>query len=164
VTSIGGGLGIVYNDVLTSLSGLDNIDAASIDSLFIYNNTALSSCEVKSVCDYLANPTGTIEIYDNAPGCNSQVEVEEACTESVEELYAEDYLSLFPNPAIHVVNISIHDGLEVEEVTIYTLTGQQLMQERPVSNTIDISHLQQGMYIVEVVIENTRFRQKLLVE
>ena len=31
-------------------------------------------------------------------------------------------------------------------------------------STIDISHLQPGMYIVEVVFENMKIRQKLLVQ
>ncbi|MCD4730087.1 MAG: T9SS type A sorting domain-containing protein, partial [Bacteroidales bacterium] len=69
------------NDALSSLTGLDNIDASSIDLLYIYDNFSLSTCEVHSVCDYLINPTGTVEIHDNSPGCNSQEEVEEACEE-----------------------------------------------------------------------------------
>jgi len=79
LTSIAGILRIVINDALMSLSGLDNIDAASIDGLYMYDNISLSSCDVHSVCDYLVSPNGTIEIHDNAPGCNSQDEVEEAC-------------------------------------------------------------------------------------
>jgi hypothetical protein len=79
LTSIGGSLEIEDNDLLNSLSGLDNIDASTISSLSIFWNLALSTCEVQSVCDYLANPNGTIEIYANAPGCRSQEEVEAAC-------------------------------------------------------------------------------------
>jgi len=164
VTSIGGGLWVEANDALTSLMGLDNIDATSISELNILNNPLLSICEVESVCDYLVAPGGTVEIHDNATGCNSQQEVEEACTESVEEINSKDYLSIFPNPAKHKVSISTDDGKEVDEVTIYTLTGQQVLQKRHVDGTIDISHLQPGMYIVEVTIENTRIRQKLLVQ
>jgi hypothetical protein len=67
------------NPALTSLTGLENIDAGSISSLHIENNYLLSTCEVQSICDYLVAPNGTISIYGNAPGCNSQQEVEEAC-------------------------------------------------------------------------------------
>ena len=79
LTSIGGELGVLYNDNLISLTGLDNIDAGSISNLTIHHNTSLTQCEVLSICDYLASPSGTIEIHDNATGCNSQEEVEEAC-------------------------------------------------------------------------------------
>ena len=77
--SVGGTLEIYDNDVLTSLTGLDNIYAGSINNLYIYDNGSLSTCEVQSVCDYLAIPNGTISIAQNAPGCNSPEEVEEAC-------------------------------------------------------------------------------------
>jgi len=84
LTMIGGGIRIggqysSANSVLNSLAGIDNIDAASIASIYIVNNQSLSSCDVKSICDYLAAPNGTISISNNAPGCNSKWEVEEAC-------------------------------------------------------------------------------------
>ena len=165
LTSIGGELGIVNNPVLTSLTGLDNIDATSIDMLNIYHNSSLSTCEVQSICDYLSNPSGWIDISDNAIGCNSIEEVEEACEDfSVEEQFTEDYLSLYPNPAKQEINISTDDGRNVDEVCIYTITGQQVLHTRPVNGTIDISGLQSSMYIVEVTIENTKLRQKHLVQ
>ncbi len=67
------------NYTLTSLSGLDNISPETVDFLRIDSNPLLSECEVQSICDYLAIPGNTTEIYDNAPGCNSQQEVEAAC-------------------------------------------------------------------------------------
>jgi hypothetical protein len=79
---IGGRLGVGYNDTLTNLMGLNNIDGASINNLRIVCNKLLSSCEVQSICDYLSSPNGTVEIYNNAPGCNSPEEVEEACESS----------------------------------------------------------------------------------
>lgn len=79
VTFIGGSLNINYNNALTNLTGLDNINAGSIDNLMISENHSLSTCEVQSVCDYLASPNGTIEINDNATGCNNQLEVQARC-------------------------------------------------------------------------------------
>jgi hypothetical protein len=79
IISIGGYLYIYFNTSLISISGLENIDAASIDSLSVMFNPLLSVCNVESICNYLAAPNGTIEIHDNAPGCNSLEEVEEAC-------------------------------------------------------------------------------------
>jgi hypothetical protein len=38
------------------------------------------------------------------------------------------------------------------------------MNVRPINGIVDISDLQTGMYIIEVTIENTRLRQKLLIE
>ena len=86
LTSIGGSLAIIENNSLASLTGLDNIDANSIIDLYIIGNSFLSTCDVQSICDYLVNPYGEIEINDNTPGCNTQQEVEEACASSVNEI------------------------------------------------------------------------------
>ncbi len=79
LNSISGILSIRNNYLLTSLAGLDNIEAASIIGLGIYYNYILSTCEVESVCDYLAISGGNIDIHNNAAGCNNQTEVEDAC-------------------------------------------------------------------------------------
>ena len=164
VTAIMGTLEIYNNDALTSLTGLDNIIATSIDDLYIIFNDFLSTCEVQSICDYLISPNGTIEIHDNATGCNSQEEVEEACELSVESLNPEDEISIFPNPANRQLTISSKDGTTIEEVIIYNLTGQIVHQEKPANNIIDISELQQGMYIIEVASGQRKIRKKLMIE
>ena len=164
LTSINDLLRIFENDTLESLSGLDNIEAASISELYIQNNNMLSTCEVISVCNYLSTQQGYAEISNNAIGCNSIEEVEKACEFiRVDEKYIRKNLVLYPNPAYHEFNISI-DGNNIDELTIYTTTGKQVLRERLVKGTIDISALQAGMYIVEVTIENTRLWQKLLVQ
>jgi hypothetical protein len=131
LTSIGGDLMIGGwrggNPALTSLTGLDNIDAASIDDLRIVGNMSLSTCEVQSVCDYLANPSGTTSIYDNAPGCNSQEEVEEACWVSVEEIRFEEKFTISPNPleSSTLIQYTLHHKSPVT-LKILDLSGQEI--------------------------------------
>jgi len=164
VISIGISIAIGENTSLTSLFGLDNIAASSISGLFIYNNSSLVSCHAQSICGYLAAPSGVIDIHDNATGCNNRFEVEDSCPGFyIDELNNGTYMELYPNPANHELNISA-EGYSIDAVIIYTLTGQQVLHEKQVSGTIDISHLTPGMYIVEVTVENTRLRQKLLVK
>ncbi len=166
VASIGGVISIIYNPPLTSLSGLGNIDTASIFGLLIQENYSLSNCEVQSVCDYLAGPDAWVEIYLNHQGCNSPEEVQDSCEANavyVDEQYIKNNLMLYPNPANQELNISAR-GYHIDEVSIYTLTGQQILKARPDNGILDISHLQSGMYIVEVTVDNTMIRQKLLVQ
>ncbi len=119
LTSIGGYLDISYNNALTSLTGLDNIDDGSIRDLYILNNDTLSTCEVQSICNYLASPNGTIEIQGNANGCNSQEEVEDACALSIKDLNQGGTFSIFPNPSsnqftiIFTLEQPAHVNLEV---------------------------------------------------
>ena len=82
ITSISGKVWIEGNNALTNLIGLDNINAGSINELHIFDNIVLSKCEVESICNYLVKPSGIIAIFNNAPGCNSQEEVEALCESS----------------------------------------------------------------------------------
>ncbi len=79
LNTINGDLYIGHNPVLNSLSGIDNLNAGSIANLSILENTSLSLCNVASVCAYLPDPSGTITIFNNAGGCDSPVEVADAC-------------------------------------------------------------------------------------
>jgi len=78
-----GGLMIEYNPSLISLSGLENLNPGSIEDIFICNNSSLSSCELQCICEYLAYPSGTVNIYNNANGCNNPSEVADACSVSL---------------------------------------------------------------------------------
>jgi len=101
VTSIGGWLWIYRNDALTSLTGLDNIEYSTIEDLYIHNNSLLSTCEVVSVCAYLASPNGYIGISHNAIGCNSPEEVQDSCKahEGIDYYRFVEYAILVtPNP------------------------------------------------------------------
>jgi len=126
VTSISEYIWIIGNVALSGLSGLDNIDAASIAGLYIYNNTALSTCGVQSICDYLASPSGEITINSNAPGCNSREEVEEACAVSVNEVSIINNLFIHPNPCYNTITIEYElKQPEIVTIAIYNHLGEK---------------------------------------
>ncbi|WP_312557451.1 T9SS type A sorting domain-containing protein [Empedobacter brevis] len=65
--------------------------------------------------------------------------------------------TLYPNPVTNVLNIDSKD--KIEEVTIYTLTGQQILNKLFKNNriSIDVSSYKTGVYMVEVkTISSTR--------
>jgi hypothetical protein len=159
LTSIGGGLGIQYNAVLKSLTGLDNIDTSSISYLYVTDNYSLSTCAVQSICDYLASPNNHVEIYSNAPGCNSPEEVDSACVYlSTEELNLKPAFSIYPNPAYTQITLEISaPPTKHTFLTLYNLNGQQLVQQQITERTtgIDISTLPQGVYFVRMASERT---------
>jgi len=92
-------LWIYDNSVLENIEGLANISPASIYDLNIYNNPMLSHCEITAICDYLLNPTGTVVIYNNAPGCNNPSEIAAACLAlSTPQPFPVSEFSISPNP------------------------------------------------------------------
>jgi hypothetical protein len=71
VSTIGGNLSIEFNPLLNNLTGLDNLDPESIQSLTIYSNPLLFLCDVPSICSYLEIPGAQAYIANNSPDCNS---------------------------------------------------------------------------------------------
>lgn len=167
LTSIGGELVIQSNYDLPSLAGLDNIDAASISSLSIYSNTSLSSCEVLSICNYLVSPGGNILISNNATGCNSQAEVEEACEwVSINEFDQQNDLSLYPNPANTSITIETAQSSSPDAwLNISNTSGQSLIKQELTKDktNIDIRQLLPGIYIVNIWTGNESVTKKLVV-
>ena len=163
LSSIGGELGIADNDVLTSLVGLHNIDANTITELSIYSNISLSTCEVQSVCNYLSSPNGAIDIHDNASGCSSPEEVIAVCTDGVQEMSSFNFI-IYPNPAQKEIIISSRNEIFITDVIIYNSLGQRVVHKDRVISPIDVSMLNEGMYIIEIVSGITKIREKLIIK
>ncbi len=163
LTSIGGSLSIFNNQTLVSLSGIENINSNSINELQIIHNPLLSTCDVISVCDYLASSAGQIEIEDNAAGCNSQSEVEAECTDWIPDIIHDSEFTIFPNPTKKEINISSKSGFVVKAVSIYNQFGQKVLHENQITSSVDISVLRQGLYIIELNSNELRVRMKLII-
>ena len=60
-------------------------------------------------------------------------------------------VNVYPNPADQVVTISVEDDVTViKEVILYNQVGQNVYRGLPDDNTLDVSKLQPGIYLVEV--------------
>jgi hypothetical protein len=149
--TLGSGLHVIDNDQLMSLIDLVNIDPNSITDLVIYNNNSLFDCDAQNICEYLVSPGGIVEIHDNAPGCNSQAEVEEACLNSIVEIVGKEEINISPNPASTFITINIKEGIAIELAIVYNHLGQKVLETKPVNNTVDVSKLKPGIYFIELV-------------
>ncbi len=155
VSSINGIIQIVFTGI-KSLSGLDNIDYQSIHYLIIVLNDSLSECEVESVCEYIADPTGGISLGSNAPGCDSIAEVKEACeTFDISNIeYREEYW-VYPNPAEEEFVVG---GWWLVEgpwaIEVFDLFGRQVIEkvvpESQNEMIIDCENWRKGFYLVHI--------------
>jgi hypothetical protein len=163
IDQIGGDLHIIGNDSLKTLVGLGNIAPASIEDIRIQDNPMLTMCEVQSICDYLASPNGSVSIYNNAPGCNTPTEVDSACAEiGIAEFTPELEIILYPNPAQKEIYIFGGNGSSISEVHIFNYLGQKVLHEKELESYIDVSMLEAGLYIVEVVSDKGIVRKKMM--
>lgn len=72
-------------------------------------------------------------------------------------------IKLVPNPAREQVKIM---GMNADkwEIEIYDLKGSQIYHSTsPANNTVNLSHLSAGMYVVNVQTENKTIRRKLII-
>lgn len=70
-----------------------------------------------------------------------------------------DALRLFPNPAVNEVNLSTEKGLILEQVTVFNLAGQRVMEQTVANGQITVGSLPAGNYFIEA-----RSGKKTLVE
>ncbi len=176
ITSIGWRLYIGYNDQLTNISGIENINPNTIHHLFITSNSSLCDCDVHSVCDYLAISNSVVDIFYNAPGCNSIEEVQAACdTVSVREIYLENKFTISPNPCSGSVNIrftiydpdSYRDDLTI--LDLFEISGiriERLLNETKMPGTyemeFDLGDLPAGVYFCTLK-SNEKIQTKKLI-
>lgn len=164
LTSIGGELRISGNNQLVSLEGIANIEAQSIGSLEIRYNPSLSACDVISICDYLQIPGGDVTIDNNVSGCSSISEVNAACGTGISDQDNQLLFSLYPNPANEEVSIQLREGVRLQSVIIYNLLGKEVLTASINSMNIDISMLNQGIYVFKLSTDQGQSVSKLIVE
>ena len=74
-------------------------------------------------------------------------------------------VELYPNPASNVLNI-VSYNVGVEKINIYNLNGQLVLNKDVNNNkkTINITSLESGIYIVDILSENTSIKRKLIIK
>ena len=63
----------------------------------------------------------------------------------------DNYFTIYPNPVDEVLNLNTKQATEIYSLTIYNLLGQQVQTTTNPTNTVDVSSLKTGNYIVKVV-------------
>lgn len=181
-----GFLKIRYNNQLVSLDGLENLDTllfgisfnnndvlTSIQSIndaylgyyiSIHYNPLLSTCDIECICEFLATGNQNTDINNNSQGCNSAEEVEVHCTMQISKNHTEPSFKIYPNPAKNELIITNNNGYKIETVNIYNYLGKIVESQIPTENKIDITSLEQGIYIIELELEEFKRRYKILKE
>ncbi len=89
------------------------------------------------------------------------LEVVEGATLTLENSFVND-LFIYPNPTKDELNISSIDSLQDAIYTIFDINGRRIMNSRLSQNTIDVSALNTGNYILRIVSGNSIKSQKFI--
>lgn len=81
---------------------------------------------------------------------------------SVNNFESQNKVTVYPNPANSMINLNANSN--IEQVAIFTLTGQQVMFVQPNANetSINISGLSSGMYIVRSIVNGIESTSKVI--
>ncbi|HMI07414.1 MAG TPA: T9SS type A sorting domain-containing protein [Flavobacterium sp.] len=75
---------------------------------------------------------------------------------------ADNPVGIYPNPANGAVKILTNDGTGITAATVYSLTGQKVLESQ--SATFDVSNLSNGIYIVKVKSAGGKYFSEKLVK
>ncbi|PTM10890.1 MAG: RNA-binding protein, partial [Bacteroidetes bacterium] len=94
-------------------------------------------------------PSGTVDIIVN-PTINDALCVTEGETLSTQSTIVTD-LILYPNPTKRFLNLNTSYGFENAIYSVFDISGKRVLNDRFNSNTIDVSELSSGNYILRII-------------
>jgi acyl-[acyl carrier protein]--UDP-N-acetylglucosamine O-acyltransferase len=74
------GIFIQFNDSLTSLNGLQNLDMSTVDGIYMQSNSELSLCNLTNFCNYLSNSANFRVISGNLGNCADDTAILNVCS------------------------------------------------------------------------------------
>jgi len=86
----------------------------------------------------------------------------EGIVTSVTDVETPDKINIYPNPAHGRINFS--DPQDVKDVSIYTMTGNKVIDEKEVTSSLSLAGLPSGLYTVKIKIDGGYYFRKLIIE
>jgi hypothetical protein len=116
-------------------------------SYFYTNNTPNLSCI------FVDNATYCSANWVNVDDTSTFVETQAACDAlAVEEFQPlSDCVQLFPNPTSNIVYINNPEQIIISNIKVFNSLGQQTLNSINSNNTIDLSILDSGLYIIQII-------------
>jgi len=96
-------------------------------------------------------------------GYSSELVTSSLTLDIIEEMIRLDIL-LFPNPASHLVQIKPPENMIIQSIVLVTMSGKEIQMPIASNNTIDVSNMADGMYIVTIFTETGAATKKLIVK
>lgn len=75
--------------------------------------------------------------------------------------FLKESISIYPNPVVEVLNIR-SSGIAIDRLKIYDLSGRLVLENENVEHQINVSQLQQGVYVLEIETAVGVLREKLV--
>ncbi|MDO5981274.1 T9SS type A sorting domain-containing protein [Flavivirga spongiicola] len=81
---------------------------------------------------------------------------------SVSESKPQHYFNIYPNPTNDKIYISSKKGVNVDGVSIYSITGKLLLNDRVSTKEIDLNQFPKGMYFLNILSDKGSVTKKVI--
>lgn len=145
--------------------GIDNVEIKGHDNMDI--NWSAGHTNLDPPPMYPMQTTDiTCQVTDTICGgiATDTVHIIVKPSNSFKDIKTVNKVTIFPNPAKKEINISVNNEAIINEVNIYNQTGQKVLHKNRLNNRIDISFLNKGIYILEIIANEFVNREKLIIE
>ena len=78
--------------------------------------------------------------------------------------YASTGISIYPNPVKNTLHIADLNDNTIQNITIFDQMGRQILLQNTSVNTLDVSALSSGVYIIQVVLDSGVFSDRFIVK
>jgi hypothetical protein len=92
--------------------------------------------------------------YDN-------ISLVKEATASINDVSGVD-VKVYPNPTTGLVNISTNEN--INSIAVHDLLGRKVLASQTNLETVDISSLKKGIYLLQLNLEKGQLTKKLIVE
>jgi alpha-tubulin suppressor-like RCC1 family protein len=150
------GVGDDFNYTTPTLVSLSNVQ--SISCGFSY------SLMISDTNKLWATGSNLYRTFGNGTATNTNVFTEVACPVLSTSTF-EDALStikVYPNPIKDALSIENRSNLSIEKMTITDLSGKKIMEPNVNSKEINVSQLQQGMYLLQITVDGKNLVTKFI--
>ena len=138
------------NDLM--MLNMKNISTSTLTNFSATTNPNLTCIEVDDVADATANWTNIDATASFSLDCNYFA--------AMDEVDLDQSISLYPNPSSSKLTIELED--EVNSITIIDAMGNAIQANVTSSNTIDVSELANGVYVLQVETNKGIARKKFI--
>ena len=131
----------------------DPLNNTFANSHLIYNSSIVNY-GVDKYYDIVTTPTAAVrgEIYA----------VLLAGQNLTNEVFSNNKISVYPNPATNILNISLEENTTIDRLTITDLSGKKILEQVGNAATVNIESLANGMYVLQVFANGNKMVNKFI--
>jgi len=146
---------VLQIDGITTLDTL-NIKNGSSPSLFslFYTKDIKFACVDSIAYEYNAFAAFGAMFSGNIPSINCSI------LSISDELDENNWIDIFPNPTSGLIEFKVNN--QIDELYILNIIGETVFQTKNVTNSIDISTLNSGVYFLKIRIKNKCLLKKII--